>query len=133
MADRSKAVGYIRVNSESAYKLAVQKKDIIEHCHRHNIYLHNIYEDIGASHILERQGLSEALEAIKNGDAAVLITSKVSRISRKISDVLTVVKILEDSNATYIAVKEGIDTSTEEGKHFLHTGAIFSKMDEDHI
>ncbi len=133
MADKSKAVGYIRVNTESAYKLAVQKKDIIEYCYRQDISVHDIYEDIGASDIFERPGLSDALEAIKNGDADVLITSKVSRISRKISEVLSIFKIIEDNDATYVAVKDGIDTATNEGKHFLRTGAISSEMKEDHI
>lgn len=130
MVDDSKAIGYVRVTSASDYKMAVQRQDINDYCHRKGLDVHAIYEDVGAADLSDREGLSDALNAIRNGDASVLVTSKVSRISRKISDVLAVVKILEDNNASYIAVKDGIDTSTDEGKYFLHVGALFSKMEE---
>ena len=130
MIDKSIAVGYIRVTTESEYKLAVQRKEIMEYCDNHNIALHEIFQDSGDLPIEERSGLSVALKTIKDGNAKYLITSKLSRISRKISEVVAVMKILEETDAFLISVKDGIDTSTEMAEYFTYISNALAAMEK---
>ena len=111
------------------YKLATQRKEIIEYCDIQGLDLHKVFEDRGTSNssISGRPGLEDALVAIKEDEAKYLITSKLSRISRKISEVLTVIKKIEETDAYFISVKDGIDTATAVGKHFIDTAAIIAE------
>ena len=91
--DRSEAViGYIRVSTdqqaESGAGMAARRATIHSQCKHNGWELAAIYEDDGASAkaLSGRPGLSQALHALANGDAAALVVAKLDRLARSVHD-----------------------------------------------
>ncbi|MEI7837260.1 MAG: recombinase family protein [Planctomycetota bacterium] len=85
---RPRAVGYVRVSTgkqaDHGGSLAVQRDRIVEHAVLAGLEIGRIYEDAacGAKDEDARPGFAAALEAIRAGDAQVLIVTDVDRLAR---------------------------------------------------
>ncbi len=67
----------------------------------------------------------------KEQNIKYLITWKLSRLSRRIYDVLDIVKQLDGGDKVLITVKDNINTTDEKDKHMLHFAAIFAEFERD--
>lgn len=137
MSDKIKALGYIRVSTEEqareGFSLDNQRKDIQDFCDYKNWELTNIFADEGISGagITERTGLIKALKLIQTEKIDYLIVWKLSRLSRKVADVVKITEKLDNNKTYLISVKDNIDTSSPMGKPFLYIASIFAEMERD--
>jgi site-specific DNA recombinase len=119
-----KVLGYCRVSSESQKlkdnSIKSQISYINEYCSRLNYDLVNIFKDEGISgKIKNRDGLNELFDVIKKDNIDCLIVYSISRLSRKLKDVLEFIDVLEKNDVKFISVKENINCNEVVGKLML--------------
>lgn len=137
--DKDKVIGYIRVSTEEqareGYSLENQETDIKKYCELRDWELIGIFSDEGISgaSLNERNGIVNALRYIKEEDIKYLIVWKLSRLSRKVSDIVEIAEILEQHNSNLISIKDNIDTSTPMGKPFLYIAGIFAEIERENM
>jgi DNA invertase Pin-like site-specific DNA recombinase len=74
-----------------------------------------IFTDQGVSSAtLEREGLSQAITAVKKGD--VLVVWKLDRLGRSLSFLIELIEKMKNDGAGFESVSDGIDTTTAGGK-----------------
>lgn len=137
MSEQMTAIGYVRVSTEEqareGFSLENQRKDIADYCQYKGWELLDIYSDEGISGagMLERVGLLKALKLIQARKINYLVVWKLSRLSRKVADVVRIAEKLDNNNTFLISVKDSIDTSSPMGKPFLYIASIFAEMERD--
>lgn len=109
-------IGYVRVSTveqnearqvEALEKLGVEK----------------IYIEKKSGKNLDRPELQEMLDFIREGDTVYV--HDLSRISRSLTDLLSLVELLQKKKVHFISNKESVDTTTPTGRLFLSiVGAI---------
>jgi DNA invertase Pin-like site-specific DNA recombinase len=109
----ARVIGY--VTEQSAATGRAPELDIERACQRSGWQLAEIVRDRANGSILERPGMSRALERITKGDAQGLVISDGRLLSRS-ADFATFVRWFRDADATLIALDLGLDTSTPEGR-----------------
>jgi DNA invertase Pin-like site-specific DNA recombinase len=115
---QTKAVGYVHVATLDEWGTGAQiqrhKDTIFEYCSRSRIRLSHMMIDIG-----RREGRGWALDRLVAGKAAVLVVPSLSQLTRKTGELA---KMLDhyfsppSGVADLIAVGEGIDTRTPQGR-----------------
>jgi DNA invertase Pin-like site-specific DNA recombinase len=97
--------------------MAAQLHAIELHCEHHGLVLANVYEDDGVSakSVQNRPGLSEALSALANGEAAALVVAKLDRLVRSVHDFAGLVRIAERQGWGIVALDLGVDMTTPTG------------------
>lgn len=139
MERKKVAVGYIRVSTEEqakdGYSLDNQESVINKKCAYEGWEVKHIFHDKGISgaSMDKREGIKDLLKYIKSNKVDYLVVYKVSRLSRKIADVVAIADHLEKVGVKLIAIEDNIDTSTPMGKYFLVLGAIFAEMERENI
>lgn len=134
-----KAIGYVRVSTqeqaETGYSIDNQKFDIKKYCDFKGFELIDIFEDDGISGatIEERPSILAALRYIKENKVDYLIVWKLSRLSRKISDVAQISEFLKTNDTKFISIQDGIDTGTPMGEYFLILAGIFAQMERENL
>ena len=117
----ARVIGY--VTEQSAAVGRAPELDIERACQRSGWQLAEIVRDRANGSILERPGMSRALERITKGDAQGLVISDGRLLSRS-ADFATFVRWFRDADATLIALDLGLDTSTPEGRRLA--GALIT-------
>lgn len=139
MNENIKVIGYIRVSTEEqakeGFSLDNQRKDLRDYCLYRGWNLIDVYADEGISgaSVNERQGLNMAIRYIEEKDITYLLVWKLSRLSRKVSDVVNLVEVLEKNSTYLISIKDNIDTSSPMGKPFLYIASIFAEMERENM
>lgn len=139
MPERKTAVGYIRVSTEEqareGYSLENQIVEIKKKCKNEGWELLKIFDDKGISGALleERIGLKAMLRFIKEQKVNYLVIYKLSRLSRKIVDVVTIADFLEKNSTYLISIEDKIDTSSPIGRYFLVFASIFADMERENL
>lgn len=134
-----RVLGYIRVSTEEqavdGFSLENQEKDIKKYCEFMNYTLLDVIADegISGSTLDQRPGIQEVLRRVEKEDIDYIIVWKVSRLSRKLSDVVKIVEILEDNKTFFYALKDGIDTASHMGKPFLMIASIFAEIERENL
>jgi DNA invertase Pin-like site-specific DNA recombinase len=102
----AKNYAYIRV-STSAQDLEKQKYGILEYCNEKNIRIHQFFEDVKSGKATaEERTLQTLLDQLESGDR--LIIPEISRLGRKVHDVLQTLSVCETKGVTVIAIKENL-------------------------
>jgi site-specific DNA recombinase len=136
---KEKAILYKRVSTNEqaleGYSLANQEKEMRDECEKHNIEVVEIYADegISGSEIEERIGLKSALNHLLYSDEGIkyIMCWKLSRLSRRVIDVLEIVELLEQSGKILVTIKDGINTSRPQDKFLVHFSGIFAEFERD--
>jgi DNA invertase Pin-like site-specific DNA recombinase len=122
--NRPKAIGYIRVSTDQqaqdGVSMAAQREKVEGFAKLYDYELVAIIEDAGASaKTLDRDGLTEALAMLENGEAGALIVAKLDRLTRSVKDLG---ELLEShfTRFSLVSVGEQIDTSTAAGRLVLN-------------
>ncbi|MFD1348603.1 recombinase family protein [Oceanobacillus caeni] len=106
---------YIRVSTsrqaEFGFSLEGQKEEGIQTAQKlygDDVIL-NFYVDegISAKSTKSRHELNRMMQDVKKGNLDAIITYKVSRLSRNLSDSLSLVEEIHNSNVKFISIKEG--------------------------
>ncbi len=116
--DKIRAVGYIRVSTKEqaveGYSLSAQREQINQYCAMYGLELVNIYSDEGISgkNLKDREGIQDLRDDAKEGLFDTVIIWKLSRISRKLLDTLTLIDELNAHKISLQSISEKIDLST---------------------
>jgi DNA invertase Pin-like site-specific DNA recombinase len=115
LAPGSAVIGYVAEPSTvGSHTQRAPEHDIERACARAGWELVDIVRDQEEAQILERPGLSRALERIAEGEARALVVNDARRLSRSV-DFAKFVQWFQDAGASLIALDLGLDTSTREG------------------
>jgi site-specific DNA recombinase len=131
----NKAIGYIRVSTEQqadeGVSLAAQKAKIEAWCLVNGYELAEVYTDAGisGSKMDKRQGLKDALTAVKKGDA--LVVYSLSRLARSTKDTLVIAEQLEAKKADLVSLSEKLDTTTAAGRMMFKMLAVLADFERD--
>jgi DNA invertase Pin-like site-specific DNA recombinase len=91
-----------------------------------------IYQDEGISGItIERDGLTQALGALGEGD--VLVVWKLDRLGRSLGFLCDLVNHLGQQGAHFQSLTDGIDTTTSSGKLVFHIMGALAEFERDLI
>ena len=91
-----------------------------------------IYTDEGISGITkERDGLSQALSAIKKGD--ILVVWKLDRLGRSLGFLCNLIEQFKTQGAGFQSLTDGIDTTTTGGKLVFHIMGALAEFERDLI
>ena len=116
-----KVIGYIRVSTEyqklKENSINNQIKSINEYCNRNDFDLVEIFEDNGISGLISnRIGLTEIIDKIKSENIDCVIVYSLSRLGRKLKDVIQFIELLEKKNIKFISLKENFNSNDIVGK-----------------
>lgn len=111
-----------------------QKQGVVEFSKRNNMPIEIEIVDDGKSGALapEKRQLGQLLGILKEGD--VIISSEISRISRKLFDLFTIAKYLNDKKTKLYTVKDNysLDNSIQ-GQALLFAFGLASQIERDLI
>ena len=89
-----------------------------------------IYRDEGISGMrADRPALSECLAACRAGD--YLVVYSLSRLARSTTDLLLLVRDLEERRIELVSLTDQVDTSTASGKLFFRLTAVLNEFERD--
>jgi DNA invertase Pin-like site-specific DNA recombinase len=115
-------VGYARV-STLGQSLDVQKAKL------ENAGVDKLFEEKRSGLDSNRPALKECLNYLREGDT--LFITRIDRLARSASDLLRVVKDLENRKVAIQVLDQSIDTSTSAGKAFLGMLAVFAEFENN--
>jgi DNA invertase Pin-like site-specific DNA recombinase len=129
------AAGYLRVSTASQFQsgagLADQDQAIRAECERRGWKLSQVWADDAASgrSIDRRPELQEALDALDAGQASVLVTAKLDRLSRSVLDFAALMARAEREGWAIVVLDVNVDTSTPSGEMMAHVVASFAQYE----
>jgi DNA invertase Pin-like site-specific DNA recombinase len=129
------AVGYLRVSTvgqfQSGAGLEDQRQAIRTECERRGWNLSRVWADDAASgrSLDGRPALQEALDALSIGDASVLVTAKLDRLSRSVVDFASLMARAEREGWAIVVLDVNVDTSTPSGEMLAHVVASFAQYE----
>lgn len=127
-------LGYVRVSTEeqasSGAGLAAQRAAIEAEAERRGWLLAEVVEDAGFSgKDLHRPGITAVMEALRSGDASVLMVAKLDRLSRSMLDLARIIDRSGREGWALVALDLGMDTSTPAGEALVHVMATFAQLE----
>lgn len=139
METKKIAIGYIRVSTQeqatSGYSLDNQQRVINEECKKNGWELVETFCDEGVSGatISKRDGMKSLLQYIKLNKVDYVIVYKISRLGRKIKDIVNVAEYFDKHEVIIRSVEDNFDTKSMMGKIFLYIGAMFAEVERENI
>lgn len=134
-----KAAIYCRVSTqeqaEEGYSLEEQQRLIREYCQQKNYEVAMVYEDAGISgkDIRHRPAMQQLLEDASKKKFHLVMSWKINRISRKLSDAIKIVETLEKYGIGYQSYSEPFESSTPAGKMQFQMMALVGEFERNTI
>lgn len=118
-------IGYVRVSTtiqvEKNNSIQNQIEYIEDYCKRYNYDLVDIYKDEGLSGFSSnREGLKKLFEKIKNDEVEGVIVYSLSRLGRKLKDVISYIETLKKNEIKFISIKENFNNDEIVGELMLN-------------
>lgn len=88
-----------------------------------------VFTDKGSSVLSQRQGFEKLVEYLREGD--ILVITELSRMTRSLKHLLTVVEDFEKSGIHLVSLRENIDTKTATGRCFLSIVGAIAQMERE--
>ena len=115
-------IGYARVST--------QDQDLrLQYDALRQAQCNKIYEDKASGAHASRDGLTLALEVLRENDS--LVVWKLDRLGRSLKDLVAIVCDLEQRGVHFKCLTDQIDTSTTSGRFFFHVMASLAQMERD--
>ncbi len=130
---------YCRVSTqeqaEEGYSLEEQQRLIREYCQQKNYEVAMVYEDAGISgkDIRHRPAMQQLLEDASKKKFHLVMSWKINRISRKLSDAIKIVETLEKYGIGYQSYSEPFESSTPAGKMQFQMMALVGEFERNTI
>jgi DNA invertase Pin-like site-specific DNA recombinase len=116
--------------ASSGAGLQAQRHAIIAECERRGWHLLETIEDAGYSaRDLRRPGIQEALRALEDPKASVLVVAKLDRLSRSMLDFSKLMAKATREHWALVALDVAVDTSTPSGEAMANMVATFSQFE----
>lgn len=124
-----KVIGYVRVSTEEqanqGFSLTAQADKLKAYAALYDLQLIGIIEDAGQSaKTINRPGLQQALQMIREGQTGGILIAKLDRLTRSIIDLNTLIKDYFGDGAKYpaslLSVADQVDTRTAGGRLVLN-------------
>lgn len=139
MEQVTRAAIYCRVSTKEqadfGYSIHEQEQKLIEYCNRQGIEIVKYYADRGISgkSIKGRPDLQLLLNDAKQKAFDIVLVWKINRISRKLSDLLQIVEILDRNSVSFKSITEDFDNSTPAGKMQFQMMGIIGEFERGSI
>ena len=130
---------YTRVSTieqaEEGYSNDEQERLLTKWCNKNGYEIYKCYSDRGISgkDIKYRPALKELLKDAEEKKFDMVISWKINRISRRLSDVLKIVDIFEKNNITFKSYSEPFETDTPAGKMQFQMMALIGEFERGTI
>lgn len=130
---------YCRVSTqeqaEEGYSLEEQQRLIREYCVNHHMEVVKVYQDAGISgkDIRHRPAMQQLLEDASQKEFDLVMSWKINRISRKLSDAIKIVETLEKYGISYQSYSEPFESSTPAGKMQFQMMALVGEFERNTI
>ena len=131
-----KIIAYVRVSTseqrDSGLGLGAQRAAILREAKRRGWVEADIewIEDAGFSaKSLRRPGLGLALDALKRGDASMLVVAKTDRLSRSLLDFAGILQRAQRQGWILLALDSPADLSTPQGEAMASVLAVFAQLE----
>ncbi|QZY56496.1 recombinase family protein [Crassaminicella profunda] len=133
---KKRVIGYTRVSTQmqadEGLSLEAQKTNLEDYCKRYDYEFLGIYQDAGLSgKNTNRPELMKLIHDAQKKLFDIVLVWKISRISRNLKDLLTIVEDLEKHDIALISCTEPFDTSTHLGKAFLQILGTFAELERN--
>ena len=116
-----KVIGYVRVSSvvqrDKGNSIRMQYKKIKGYCKLNDYDLMEVYEDNGISgmSVNKRDGYKEMIEYIRSNDVNAVVVWSLSRLGRKLKDVIDFMDVLKSNDIKFFSIKEGLSNDDNVG------------------
>lgn len=117
-------IGYIRVSTIE--QETARQEELLK-----SYSLDKVFEEKASGKNTERPELKKMLEYLREDD--VLYVESISRLSRSIRDLLSIVDTLNEKSVQLVVIKENIDTTTPQGRFVLSIFAALSELEREQI
>ena len=121
----SPVIGYVTASHGANGRMTPPERGIERACERAGWRLIAIVRDRESGNLLDRPGLTHALDRIAEGQARGLVVTDARLLSRSM-DFADLVSWLDERDAALIALDLGVDTSTPEGRRVASTLATIN-------
>jgi DNA invertase Pin-like site-specific DNA recombinase len=127
-------IGYVRVSTDEQARngasLDGQRRAIADECERRGWELAEVVTDDGYSaKDLRRPGIQRCLEALKGGDAGVLMVAKLDRLSRSVLDFSQLMASAQGEGWAVSILDLGVDTTSPAGEAMVNVLAAFAQFE----
>lgn len=134
-----KVVIYVRVSTAEqaleGYSIAAQIAILKEYAKLNDFVILKIYQDAGISgkNIKDRPSLLELIQDAKEGKFEAVLVWKLSRLSRSLLDLLSIVDVFNQNKISFHSYSEKFDTSTPIGKMLLQLLGSIAEFERNTI
>lgn len=90
-----------------------------------------IFKDVASGSKIDRNGLDEALNSLREGDT--LVVWKLDRLGRSIKHLIEVITQLHQRNIAFKSLQENINTKSPGGKLIFHIFCALAEFERDII
>ena len=121
-----KVLGYIRVStklqSDKGNSLNLQSSKIKDYSKLNDFNLIEIYEDRGISgmSIDKRDGYKEMIEYLTNNQIDGVVVWSLSRLGRRMKDVVEFMDTLKQNNINFFSIKENLSNNDKVGSLIMN-------------
>lgn len=134
----SRAVLYVRISelTDATTSPERQREDGQAYAARAGLAVVDTFEDLdlsGTKDLSKRPGLAQAVQAVEEGRADVVIAAKVDRVARSVITFSEVVQRLDAAGGALVSVAEGLDFSTPSGRMVANVLAVFAQFESETI
>jgi DNA invertase Pin-like site-specific DNA recombinase len=117
-------IGYARVSRDEQNNAAQIEELEKAGCER-------VYSENASGGRWDRPELQDCLKHIRKGD--VLVVWKLDRLTRSLSDLLHILKRLDEAQVGFKSLTEAIDTTTPVGRMLMHVLGSFAQFEREII
>lgn len=119
-----KVIGYCRVSTtlqiEKDNSIKNQTKQIKDYCKRFDLELVDVFVDEGVSGLKsDRDGLNQLLDIVNKGNIDGIVVYSLSRLGRKLSNVIEWIELLIKKEIDFFSIKENFNVNEIYGKLML--------------
>lgn len=139
MRDMKKVLGYVRVStkmqSEKGSSLEVQRLKIEDYCRLMDYSLEEVFEDRGISgmSVEKRGGYLQLLKYLKEQSVDVIVVHSLSRLGRRMKDVITFLEVLKENDIEFYSIKENLSNSDKVGSLIVNILSSINEFEVEQI
>ena len=117
-------IGYVRVSTQEQNE-GRQTEAF------NNMGVDKLFIDKQSGKNINRPQLAEMLAYIREGD--IVVVESISRLARNTRDLLDIVEKIKNKGASFVSLKESIDTDSVSGKFMLTIFAAMAELERGYI